>query len=361
MTDPRQAKAKRLADSAQGVLNQLDAGAELSAILPTARLFVEHAAYQVHVYWLDFEIYGIGNVPGQVTPLQTEPEKQAFALYWSLHSTQDLREITGDKAFKRFQKQEGGPPKKDWLVTQSISSLENSVREFVSPDQSFTSRYPDEALRLQVSHSERREILKNVRAYLHRHMGRVWRESTEENENFELFGPDYRFVIDNLHALNTEVGDELKAAAGLLRSDNPADWGAAALVCRNVVLKLGPILFAVEVDSHKSVMAGKSLDLRGEREKNRLLAYIDCHWVTAPNDVMQQSLSRCAELAIRLYERGSMGKRSLRFADAQQLVADAFELVALLASVTGLVSLTNDQYLTTPEESKLKRRKPTTK
>jgi hypothetical protein len=225
VTDARPTKAKRLADSARAVLNQLENSAELSTVLPTARLVAELAGYETHVYWLDFEIYGLGNVPGQVTPLQTEPEKRAFALYWSLHATQDLREITVSKAFKRFQKQDGKPPEKDWLVPQSISSLENSIREFTPPDEYFRTRYPDEALRLQLSHSDRREILKNVRAYLHRYMGRVWRESTEESENFELLGPDYRFVIDNLQALDTDVGDELKAAVGLLRSDNPSRLG----------------------------------------------------------------------------------------------------------------------------------------
>lgn len=178
--------------------------------------------------------------------------------------------------------------------------------------------------------------MQRVRNYLHRFVSDIWISSIEEKTNQELLGPDYRLVINSLDALETGVGQELLSALGLIKSQNPADWSAAALVCRNVILKLGRTLFPAQLDTYESSLAGKTLNLKGEKELNRLCAFIDCHWRQA-DDPSKRELERMDELARLAYGRASRGKRGteLRHADAQQLVVDTFDLVSSLGSLVG--------------------------
>jgi len=126
-----------------------------------------------------------------------------------------------------------------------------------------------------------------------------------------------------------------------IRSDNPADWSAAALQCRNVVQELGRTLFPVDFPEYESKMLGKTLGLRGEREKNRLSAYIDHHWGNA-DEKQRKDFVRCSRLVESIYAKGSGGKRRVRRDEAQALVVDTFELVATLDDTTGLEPVVTD-------------------
>jgi hypothetical protein len=68
-----------------------------------------------------------------MTPLQTTPEKAGFATFWKLHSSEDIGKVTLDEAFKNLQKPTGEPREKNWLIPQSVSTLEKSVSEFAPP------------------------------------------------------------------------------------------------------------------------------------------------------------------------------------------------------------------------------------
>lgn len=333
----------RIWELSSKAIERLDKTPVLSNCLDASRVVFVAASKPVLVCWIDREIYGLVNAPFARGQAKSKEESEGVLLFMELR-----------RATKPTGKARLGPPKDDEsvIVYQSIGELER----LLAANEQLLSTLELRALNgmstdletlntVRHVQDERHRVIQAVRSFLHQKLSDVLLEAESARFAIKLVGPDYRFVIDNLQALDTDVGNELKSALGLIGSDNSADWSAAALVCRNVVLKLGPLLFALEVDSHHSAMTGKSLDLKGEREKNRLLAYIDFHWVKAPNEVSKQSLSRCAELAIRLYEHGSMGKRSLRFAEAQQLVVDAFEFVALLASATVLTPLTAAEYV----------------
>lgn len=331
-----QDRLDRLIETAKGVLSHLDAGAQLSFVLPTVRLVAELAQRQDDVHWIDFEIYGVDNVPGQKTPLETASERRGFMTFWQLHSAEDLGSVTVEKAFKDFRQQNRRPTEKTWLVPQSIYTLENSIAEFQRPDDSFRSRYPDEALRLQLSFTNQREIVQKVRAHVHRFVSTAWRESIEEKENLELLGPDYRLVVQFLDALDTDVGNELRSALSLIRSENPADWSAAALQCRNVVLHLGRTLFPKAPETYHSKRLNRDFDLSGEKEKNRLHAFLE----EVGESVDKEVSTRGHDLIDLVYERGSKGKsRTVRHAEAQSIVVDTFELVTILIGASDLKPL----------------------
>ena len=84
-------------------------------------------------------------------------------------------------------------------------------------------------------------------------------------------------------------------------------------------------------------MAGRKLELKGEREKNRLSAFIDFHWRTASASEKAR-LASLDELARKIYDRGSAGKQQgqVKLADAQAIAIDTFRLVSELKSIVGL-------------------------
>lgn len=320
----------------RNVLDRMERGDELSDILPQARAVAEMSGNKKHVHWLDFEIYGVGDVPGQATPLRTVDERQGFQVFWDLHAVEDARDLTVDEVSKRWTSKADPETDKAVMLPSSISGLERMVKNYQEPDEHTKAFAPDTSLQFTVLHSQHQDLLQRVRNYLHRFVSDIWLSSIEEKSNQQLLGPDYRIVINSLDALETGVGQELLSALGLIKSLNPADWSAAALVCRNVILKLGRTLFPAQLDTYQSSLAGKTLNLKGEKELNRLCAFIDCHWRQA-DDPSKRELERLDELARLAYGRASQGKRGteLRHADAQQLVVDTFDLVSSLGSLVG--------------------------
>lgn len=321
----------------RAVLDRLERGDRLSEVLSQARVVAQLSDERKHVRWLDFEIYGVGDVPGQKTPLQTAEERDGFNIFWNLHAVQDPRGVTLDGVIESWEKREEPDNEKDSLDPNSVADIERSIEAYREPDDHFQASKPDTALQFRLTYLSKRNILQRVRDYLHAFISDVWISKTDEKENIKLLGPDYRLVVHNLDALATGVGQELLAALGLLRSTNPADWSAAAVVCRNVILKLGRTLFPLVADNYDSALAGRTLDLTGEKEKNRLCAFIDCHWRDA-DGTGKRELERLDQLARRIYDEASRGKRGteLRHAEAQQLVVDAYELVSSLGGLVGL-------------------------
>lgn len=317
------------------VLDRLERGDRLSQILPQARLVARLVGDWRHIHWLDFEIYGAANVPGQKRPLQTAEERNGFKIFWDLHAVKDPRSITVDDVISKWRSRADPDEEKDALIPGSIPGIERLIETYREPDEYLKVARPDESLQLITYHADDVNMLQRVRDCVHRFISDIWISKSEEKENIEIIGSDYRLVIDNLDALDTGVGQELVSALGLLRSDNPADWSAAALVCRNVILQLGRTLFPSEEETYESQLLGKSLDLKGEREKNRLTAFVDWHWRQAEAGV-KKKLEQLSSLLDRVYSKGSQGKQRLRHAEAQQLVVDTFDLVSSLDALTEL-------------------------
>ena len=121
------------------------------------------------------------------------------------------------------------------------------------------------------------------------------------------------------------------------RSENAASWSLAAVVCRAVVLKLGRQLYQRRDAQYESVLLGKTLNLTGDSEKNRLSAYIDTKWQSADRR-NQDLLEEAMKLILPIYDMGSKGKAGarVRHSEAQALVQDTFRLVDCLDRATGM-------------------------
>jgi hypothetical protein len=339
MTTVIEERAERLIGMSRAVLDRLERGDRLSAILPQARAAAELYGNGPHVHWLDCEIYGMQHVPFAKRPRQTEDEKAGLYLLGELRRVQDVRKLSVDGVLRDWPKAE--LPDRDIVVHQSVGHLERAIEEYRPPAPGDTwAPAADQILQLRVLHSEHRRILDSVRAYLYQYMDKIWSWAVQERNNVKLLGPDYRIVVDSLEALQTGVGQELLAALSHLRSTNPAEWALSALACRNVVLSLGRTLFPLRTGVHHCAMLGKDLELKGEKELNWLTAFIDFHWQTAA-DEDKRELHRLGELARRIYETGSRGKNkaALGHTQVQELVAHTFRLVSGLKEITGFEPL----------------------
>jgi len=338
MPDLVLASIDRAIQLAEVALDRLRAGDQLSTVLPEARLLAEARGDKLHVHWIDCEMYGLPTVPFGEKPRRDREERAAALLFMELRGVQDIEKLRVDDlvAGKRPD-----PSKKDAVLCQSVGELERLVAEYQErPNDYYYGWATDQTFQAHVLHGERERVLDRVRAYLHRYVGGVWLRAQQERGNVELLGPDYRIVLDSLEALDTDVGQELLAALSRLGSTNPAEWSLSALACRNVILGLGRKLFPLRTGTHRCAMWGKDLELKGEKEVNWLMAYIDLHWQKA-DDESKEELEDLAKLARDIYETGSRGKRGtqLRHERVQKLVVDTFRLVLRLKEVTGLEPL----------------------
>ena len=327
-------RLERVRDDARNVLSRLDSGEKLSSILAPAKVIVEEQGSSAELaFWLELEVFGLSGGPYTTAPFKTAAEKAGGLIFMKLHSVRDSTEpIRREREILDRNK----------VVVYSVGELERQKEEWQSHWEAVKEEYFNEdqlkALRLNVDLNEQYErVLADVRSHVYDTIARLRRNADTELENMALLGPDYRVVLDSLDALGTDFSHELVAALENLSSPNPAAWSGAALVCRNVVLALGRTLFVVSVESYESALDGKTLDLKGQKELNRLLAFIDVHWRQAPED-KQAELKRLGTLAASIYRRGSAGKGQgkVRHEQAQQLAVDAFELVAGLNKLVGL-------------------------
>lgn len=349
--EPIRSRILGIRDGAEAVLRRLDSGEKLSAVLPQAKAVTDDRGdSRAHSFWLQFEIYGLADVPLAKPPF-SDPDQEAGArLFCELHSLEDTvqRALSG----RTSGEGESWANRRDKVDVNSVAELERSADhwrenrdEFMlmasAPTSDRTGRIRevgDWALQAR----ERERIVRDVRSYLYDHMSRIRRWAVVEVENVALLGPDYRIVLESLDALRTDVRGEFAVALENLNSSNPANWSACALVCRNVVMALGRTLWTARASSYESMLAGKDLTLKGEKEVNRLSAFIDHHWRSA-NKQAKQRLAELDVLARSVYERGSKGKQQgkVRHEEAQKLVVDTFELVAELDRLVGLSPITD--------------------
>ena len=322
-----EARLDRIIATSESILSRLQSDERLSNILPQVRLLAELNENPVETSWLDCEIYGVENLP-KSTPRNTD----GLLIFMDLHKMPDIAALDiEDIVNKGFDVESRSSY--DTVATQSIWQLEE--RKF----QEILKRPDDTLLRridfqCEIFDLEAGRVLQNVRSYVHQYVGHIWNKSVVEKENISLLGPDYHIVVDNLDALETGVGQELAAALDNLRSENPANWKLAALSCRNVIIKLGDSLWQVPVDTYDSALDAKQLDLRGDREKNRLYAYIDYSYRDSTDEAVRQTLKQVHDFIWDIYNMGSKAKRAIRHEEATKTVVDTFNLVAELDRVT---------------------------
>ena len=327
-------RLERVRDGARNVLLRLDSGEKLSSILGPAKAVVEEQSTRSDVaFWLELEAFGLSGGPYTTAPFKTAQEKAGGLIFMKLRSVRVSTEPIRDERELLTR---------DKILHDSVGELERQIEEWQSQWEAVKDDYLNndelQALQFNVELNKQRErVLSDVRSHLYDSIARLRRNADTELENMALLGPDYGVVLDSMDALSTDFRQELVAALENLSSPNPAAWSGAALLCRNVVLSLGRTLFTVSIDSYESELDGKTLDLKGQKELNRLLAFIDRHWRKATNE-NRAELETLGVLAASIYGRGSAGKErgKVRHEQAQQLVVDAFELVAGLNKLTGL-------------------------
>lgn len=338
MTTPIEERIERLMSMSRGVLDRLERGDRLSEFLPQARAAAGLYGDAAHVHWLDCEIYGLVDVPFAEVRRRKGHQKAGAYRFCVLHRAAEVRDLSVDGMLADWAKD--GMPDRSAVLWQSVGSLERSIDEYrePAPDEMYGPR-ADQFLQLIALHSERRRVFERVRAHLYQYMNSIWSWALQERESLTLLGPDYRIVVGSLDALETGVGQELVAALANLGRDNPANWCATGLLCRNVVMKLGRTLWQAPAQTWDSELHGRTLQISSDKELNRLRAWLDHHYRQSDPETKKR-LRELDELATGVYQRGSKGKRALRHAEAQQLVVDTFELVKALEDLTDLQTVT---------------------
>ncbi|MGB6836806.1 MAG: hypothetical protein WBF66_03780 [Dehalococcoidia bacterium] len=338
MTTAIEERIDRLLSMARAVLDRLERGDKLSEVLPQARAVAGLYGDAAHMHWLDCEIYGLVDVPFAEVRRKKGHQKAGAYRFCVLHTAAEVRELSVDGVLADWRKEE--MPDRSAVLWQSVGSLERSVDGYrePAPHEMYGSR-ADEFLQLIAMHGERRRVLDRVRAYLYQYMNRTWSWALGERDNLRLLGPDYRIVVGSLDALETGVGQELVAALVNLGRDNSANWCAAGLLCRNVVMKLGRTLWQVPGETWESELHGRALQIGRDKELNCLRAFLDYHYRRSEPETRKR-LRELEDVARGVYNRGSKGKRALRHAEAQQLVVDTFELVKAVDDLTGLEPVT---------------------
>lgn len=330
----------RIAEEARAVLARLNRGDGLSTILPQSRALSKEYGDPKHVFWLDLETYGLAGVPGVSPPFKQQYQKEGGLIFAELHSVENVDELTVEGVRSTGYLRDALTPRRDAVAYQSVGEIERGIANWKPVDPSLAlSLTANDVMRHGVVQAEHQRVLERVRAYLYRFVSNILAWAEAETENQVLLGRDYHVVVGSLEALESGVGEELLAALGNLRTDNPANWALAALACRNVVLKLGRTLFVSDQETYDSELAQRPLKLGAEMEKNKLGAFIDWHFRSATKSAKSE-LKRLEQLARSIYERGSKGKSATRHAEAQQLVIDTFELVSGLERLTGLHPVT---------------------
>ena len=329
-----ESKLDRIIELSKSIRDELQSDKMLSDILPQARFLAEMNGDVVEAMWLDCEIHGKEIellVPRQ---LPTMEEQRGAKIFRQLHTIMDYKKSV---ASKKSQKDAATHYKES---SDNIRTLENFAisKHPQLKKHIYGLRSEADKERLVIA-LESERVLMAVKAEIYRYVSRVWLDAVQEKENQSLLGPDYRIVVDNLEALQTGVGQELLAALENLRNENPANWKLAALGCRNVIIKLGDSLWKVPCAKYFSELDNKELDLVGEREKNRLYAYIDCHHKRIEEQENKDTLKQLHGKVWPIYDIGSKGKRTIRHEEAKTILVDTFEFVAKLDAITGLAPL----------------------
>ncbi len=320
---------------AKAVMDRLDRGDSLSSVLSQVRLLANMAGDAKMAALVDILTHGLTNVPYQPPPFTDPVYKVAGEQYISLCGVADPREVDMDALLGKALGEPGreGLPEKNMVVILSVWEMETSAPP-KEPEPRMSRETTKLLLQAQRFFDATRSLLTRLRAYIYDYAGYLWLESTREKDRVALLGPDYRFVTDKLDTLASPLGNELLAVIDPLRSLNPAGWNLCALGCRNVVIKLGDLLWQVNEQTYVTT-DGDEIDVRADKEKNRLYAYVDVHHKKVDTK-KQELLKEARGLAALVYNKGSKGKKGVTHSEAQELVVKTFRLVALLEAVTGL-------------------------
>lgn len=227
-------------------------------------------------------------------------------------------------------------PNKTCVISISVYEMEN-LKTPERPSTIISNEVANRYLRLQVYYDKAKSILSSLRSYIYIQVSDIWAESIREKDRINLLGQNYRLITDKLSTLNTEVGNELLAATDNLFSNNSAHWSLCALGCRQIIIRLSKLIWKVPGDNYEK-RDGKNIEVKMDKEKNRLLAYIDHFYRIASGDI-QNMLEEAEELVHFVYNEGSKGKNPIRREDAQTLLVKTFHFVDLLDRATGLESI----------------------
>lgn len=321
---------------ASRILERLDSGEPLSTVLSQIRLLAELCDDSLATARTDLAIHGLTRIPEREKRVLDPAFVQAFRLHCEFCSMEDPRNITVEKVLEDIWKDE--VPTRSWVNIQSVYQLETTNKP-VEPLPGLSGQDYDLLLQLDVSHKEAKHLLTRLQSYFYEYTSNKLLEAWRERDRLALLGPDYHLVLSTLGTLDTEVGNELEAALDRLRSTNPANWSLCALGCRTVVIRLSELLWKVPGDVYSSKLLGKDLDLSGQKEKNRLSAYIDRNWQQA-KEGEKGMLEEAHELVPKIWKTGSKGKTGkIKLSEARTLVVDTFRLVDLLDQTTSLVPL----------------------
>ena len=326
---------------AQQIMDRLNAGNALSLVLSSTRLLMSMVNDDVKVAFVDLLIHGITNVPYQPIPFKDPAYRISLGeIYMRICGMEDLEKLDVGEAIENMWRSDG-IPKKTHISSLTVEEMEcrKLPLDFVPGD---SRDVLDNKVKYYRYYDRVKAILSSLRAYVFDMVSKLWLESIREKTRIELLGSDYMVVISKMNTLGTPVGDELLAAVDNLSKANPANWNAAALVCRNVIIKMANILLVVsETSTHYKLINGESIqiraDERGSKEKNRLLAYIDTFLKDKPES--SEVLQEASKLVHTIYSSGSLGKRQIRHEELQKLIIDTFRFVDILRS-EGLATIT---------------------
>lgn len=314
-------------------MEQLNSDAPLSHMLSHIRLLASINNDPVTVALSDMLIHGLLKVPYQKPPFTNTDYKSAGIEYIKLCSTEDFSDKTVNGVIAGLKKgtHRDSVPKQNEVIVLSVYEMETSEPP-PSPVLGTESEMFDILLRQTFYYREIKACLIRLRAYMYDYVSRIWIEATREKDRIELLGTDYRFITDKLNALETPIGGVLLAAIDNLASDNPDKWSLSALACRNVVIQLGTTLWKVPGETYQ-MQRGENLLVSNDKEKNKLLAYVDIHRIQG-NPTNQDLLDQADKLIHSIYTKGSKGKKPIRHSEVQALIIDTFQLVSLLLQVT---------------------------
>ena len=286
---------------------------------------------------VELATHGITNISKIGERYHDDPVfRNAVESHMEFCHTEDPREITVEKAMEYFYK--GEPFPLNWCYSGSVYELEN-VDQPPKLRAGMHSKDYDRSLQLKTIHRRHKLLLYRMQQYFYEYVNNKLLDVQIEKDRLNLLGPDYNLVLSSLGTLDTVVGELLEAALNRLSSTKAAERSLCVLGCRNVVMKLGILLWQVPVNTYLSSLGGKELDLAGEKEKNKLLAYIDYHWQKA-KDEEKKILEEAHKLVPRIWDTGSKGKTGkVRFNEAKDLVVDTFYLVDSLDKTTGLIPI----------------------
>jgi len=330
-----EANLNRKIEVAYALMQRLDSGEQLNAVLPQFKTLAGLEADETMQFFFDLLIYGIDDVPGFKPPFHGLAQIRAGTLWMEFCKAQDIRRITVDSLRKGAWT--GKQSERDYVINLSVSDMEQ-IQKAPTLQPPVNDDLIERAFKIDIYYQEVQKALHKLRSYVYDYASKSWQRNLNEKQRIQLLGPDYRLVLDSIGTLDSEVANELTAALDDLSSENPAKWALSALGCRNVLLKLGTILWKAKGDQHQSELLGRPLTLTGDAEKNKLSAYIDIHWRAASGE-KQRKLTESHDLVQPIYDIGSKGKIGSKFrrGEAQKLVVDTFRLVEMLQETTDLI------------------------